>query len=382
MSMGNRILSLNHPLLSWLQHSMFLDLVSCKEHSTDFCGTRAEYIFVRIRLISFIFAVIALLWIPIDYLMLSPEYFIPLLIMRLLFGLLFLLQVVWLPVRLRMRQVYLRLVLFFLVPGIFYVASQLLLADSHSSGFIVGYNFLPYLMVGLLAIFPLTLLEALFFALLCGLPQVLFHLFIGNLFTLEIFGELWLLGLLVGIAIWVELSQLHMLMRLYREATLDPLTALVNRRVLVRWMNREINDAARSHQPLAVLLFDLDKFKRINDEFGHLMGDQVLRLFARILRQELGDKLFYGRYGGEEFLAILPGYDLVQATAVAERIRDRCHQERVAVAGGEDISLTTSIGVARWQVGERFDDLISRVDQGLYMAKEWGRDRVVSAPGS
>jgi diguanylate cyclase (GGDEF)-like protein len=171
-----------------------------------------------------------------------------------------------------------------------------------------------------------------------------------------------------------------MLLRLYREATHDPLTRLVNRRVLTRWLTTEIPKAQADGRPLSVLLFDLDLFKRINDNYGHLVGDAVLRAFGELLMKESGSSMV-GRYGGEEFLAILPGVGSGEALMLAERIRQGCHTLRIPAGGGRVISFTTSVGVAELAPGEDPETLVSRVDKGLYLAKESGRDLVaVAAP--
>jgi diguanylate cyclase (GGDEF)-like protein len=169
-----------------------------------------------------------------------------------------------------------------------------------------------------------------------------------------------------------------MLLRLYREATRDPLTRLVNRRVLNRWLADEMRRAQSEKKPLSVLLFDLDLFKRINDNYGHLVGDTVLRAFGDLLNKEATTPLV-GRYGGEEFLAILPGVEAGEALAVAERIRQGCRALRVPAGENQFVSFTTSVGVTELMPGEGADTLIKRVDKGLYQAKEAGRDLVTLA---
>jgi len=157
------------------------------------------------------------------------------------------------------------------------------------------------------------------------------------------------------------------------------LTGLVNRRALRKWIKLEVDKANENNTNLSILLFDLDKFKQINDNYGHLTGDIVLRTFAHILKQELVDDHLIGRYGGEEFLAIIPNSDIDKARETAERIRLSCH--RVVVTGheGQTTQFTTSIGIAQYNHNEALDELIHRVDQGLYTAKESGRDMVVEA---
>ena len=168
-----------------------------------------------------------------------------------------------------------------------------------------------------------------------------------------------------------------MLMRLYREATRDALTGLVNRRVLSTKLEEEFN----ANDPrLVLLLFDLDLFKRINDNYGHHTGDNVLKAFADILRRHCEENFVVGRYGGEEFLAILPNTEIVRAREVAESIRVSCHEYTVHSSEDEqEIKFTTSIGLATRKPGESAHDMLARVDQGLYKAKSAGRDMVVVA---
>lgn len=359
------------------------DLVTTGTHSRDFRISRAEYISVRIRTLAFLFAGLALLWIPIDGYVLSGTTFGDIAALRLAFSALLVLLGLWHSHCNRLYAARLRVLLFLLVPGLFYCASRWVLNGSAAEqGVLIGYAFLPFLMVALLAVVPLTLLEGLSCFILSSGFYVIGELWFGSLLTLKAFGDLWLLGLLGLIAMWVQMTQLHMLMRLYREATRDVLTGLVNRRVLFRWLEQELagRSAGRDDAPLSVLLFDLDLFKRVNDNYGHLTGDAVLQVFARVMLRELPPSALVGRYGGEEFLAILPGAPLDQARRLAEAVRVACHDTEVPVTDSkETIHFTTSIGVAEWRQREAGDALLSRVDQGLYQAKESGRDLVAVA---
>jgi diguanylate cyclase (GGDEF)-like protein len=364
----------------WFYHVALQDIFSTKHHSRDFSGARAEYMYVRVRVLSIIFGVMSLFWIPIDFFSLNSDDFTKIFIMRLVFSGFFFFLAFRTPSVIGLRMTYVSLSLFFAVPALFYIGSRIVLNGAIDDGGVVhGYAFFPYLMVALLGIFPMTLLEGIVFAALSAAALVAGEIYANTVFTPQTLGELWFLGLLIGIALWIQLSQLHMLLRLYREASLDPLTGLVNRRVLVRWMELEIEKARMEQYPLSILLFDLDKFKQINDVYGHLSGDIVLRAFGKLLSKELRERNLIGRYGGEEFLAILPRMSLTQASEAAERMRAICHDNAVRGHAGDIIHFTTSIGVAEYKPGESFDAFIARVDQGLYQAKEQGRDMVVQA---
>jgi diguanylate cyclase (GGDEF)-like protein len=162
------------------------------------------------------------------------------------------------------------------------------------------------------------------------------------------------------------------------QARTDPLTGMRNRQSMDQIAEREIMLADRTGQSLSMILFDIDHFKRINDDHGHQVGDQVLRSVAACIGRAIrsGDTAF--RFGGEEFLVLLPGADADQAAQVAERMRKSIAESPVDL-GDRVIRLTASFGVVQWRTGrEDWDGLIKRADQALYQAKHGGRDRVVS----
>lgn len=367
-------------LREWLQRTTLQDMVASHNHSRDFNGSRAEYIYLRVRLLSFVFAVLAPLWIPIDLVLLSGPSFQQMLLLRLSFSVLFLGLGFWTAQPHNLVLARLRVALFIAIPGLFYIGSRIVLGgEVPDAGILMGYSFLPYLVVSLLALFPFTLMEGLAYAITIGLVVLGTEITFGTLFTVRAFGEIWLLGLLAGIAMWAELAQLHMLLQLYREATRDALTGLVNRAVLNKWLDLEVERARDRQSPLSVLLLDLDLFKRINDTYGHLAGDMVLQVFARLMMRELPGINLIGRYGGEEFLAILPGKGEQQALELANHIRAACHKARVRGPNNQSIGFTVSIGVAVLEEQEDAEALLQRVDKGLYRAKEAGRDLAVVA---
>jgi diguanylate cyclase (GGDEF)-like protein/PAS domain S-box-containing protein len=157
----------------------------------------------------------------------------------------------------------------------------------------------------------------------------------------------------------------------------DGLTGINNRRRLFELAEHEFEIAARYQQPLSVMMFDIDHFKRVNDTFGHAVGDQILQLVARIASMELRSADVIGRYGGEEFVILLPMTNAQQAYPLAERVRERVEAIRVPTEKG-DASVTLSIGIAQIlhdpQTGSA-DELISRADETMYAAKQAGRNR-------
>jgi len=163
-------------------------------------------------------------------------------------------------------------------------------------------------------------------------------------------------------------------------AKTDTLTGLPNRRALDEFFRVAQIAAMEKDEPLSVLLIDIDYFKKFNDNFGHGVGDQVLRLVAKALRDLVRGEDLPARYGGEELIAVLPRTDLATCAAIAERIRKSiadCQFTRRST--GEILpQITVSIGVGQFLYGEAMADLIDRCDRALYLAKKAGRNRVVS----
>lgn len=162
-------------------------------------------------------------------------------------------------------------------------------------------------------------------------------------------------------------------------ATHDNLTGLLNRRALYDSATRELARAQREGLPLSVIMIDLDHFKVINDRHGHLAGDQALRLAASILQRGLREYDLLGRWGGEEFLMVLPGADTMESLAVAERIRDEISRSPLHLGNGHRIAFQASFGVTmlpRSETEIRFDDLVHDADLALYQAKRRGRNQV------
>lgn len=162
-------------------------------------------------------------------------------------------------------------------------------------------------------------------------------------------------------------------------ASIDALTFLPNRRQIVGDLQREVMVADRYQTPLSVSMLDVDHFKLINDTHGHVTGDLVLRQVASALRDNVRNPDLVGRYGGEEFLVVLPQTPLEAAAEQAERL---CVKIREAIVPNEagDIHVTVSVGVAQYHIGqEDWQKLLARADSALYDAKAAGRDRWASS---
>lgn len=169
---------------------------------------------------------------------------------------------------------------------------------------------------------------------------------------------------------------------LTRLATLDSLTGIYNRRTFINLAEAELARSQRYSQPLALLLIDLDHFKNINDTYGHLTGDRVLRQLRTVVEPCMRSHDIFGRYGGEEFCILAPETSREGATILAERLRKALADHPMQTTDGPPISITGSIGVTCLQSADKglqLDELLSRADQALYQAKHEGRNRVALA---
>ncbi len=166
--------------------------------------------------------------------------------------------------------------------------------------------------------------------------------------------------------------------RLSKLSSTDELTGYPNRRAVLERLQQEIARSVRYGTPLAVVLLDLDHFKQINDRYGHLVGDAVLRALARLLRRCRRDTDLIGRYGGEEFLMILPNTDRQGGALLCRRVRDQLQANPVRVTR-DLLRITASFGVAELGAGcGTTEELLETADRNLYAAKAQGRNRVVA----
>ena len=170
-------------------------------------------------------------------------------------------------------------------------------------------------------------------------------------------------------------------------ARTDPLTGLANRRELEKWMNIEISRSLREVTPLTCLYLDVDLFKKVNDQYGHDIGDQVLQKVSAVLLDAVRTGDVVARYGGEEFVVILPGITGLIAIETAERLRCAVANTNIELKGQEPLGISVSVGLASFipkanSIGdssEIADELLISADRALMIAKEQGRNRVVVA---
>lgn len=167
--------------------------------------------------------------------------------------------------------------------------------------------------------------------------------------------------------------------RLRFRAFVDPLTNVWNRGAIFDVLHRELERSRRSEQALSVCMLDLDRFKSVNDTYGHQAGDEVLQETCVRVRSAVRPYDSIGRYGGEEFLIVYPETNLKQATSQAERVRKAVGEREFQLPGGQSKTITVSLGVAELQADEDIKSVIARADAALYQAKNEGRNRVATA---
>jgi two-component system chemotaxis response regulator CheY len=178
----------------------------------------------------------------------------------------------------------------------------------------------------------------------------------------------------------LEASLSQALGRMEELATHDPVTGLLNRRALYSHAEAELNRSQRYGKPLSFVMLDIDHFKAVNDQYGHLVGDQALRVVADTLAHNKRPYDWAGRWGGEEFLLVLPSTDLEEAEVVSERLRVSLTEADVPLPDGSALHLKASLGVASSSLdptaAHTLDSLVHQADEALFRAKREGRNRV------
>jgi diguanylate cyclase (GGDEF)-like protein len=187
-------------------------------------------------------------------------------------------------------------------------------------------------------------------------------------------------SLAAQVVVALDNARLHRLVE--RQAMVDSLTGLANRRSLEETLRGELARAARFGDSVSVVFADLDKFKAVNDRFGHAAGDEVLKAFAGALRATVRESDVAGRWGGEEFALVLSGTDAEGGARFAERARSMIENTGVEMPDGTVIHVTASFGVASFPESRDLRDVLAAADAALYEAKREGRNRVVVAPES
>jgi diguanylate cyclase (GGDEF)-like protein len=183
--------------------------------------------------------------------------------------------------------------------------------------------------------------------------------------------------------VWADELEARWQMKIAEGALQDPLTGLYNRRHLEERLTSELSSAQRHGREMSLLLVDVDHFKTVNDQHGHLAGDEALKMVAFVLRSAIRKEDVIARYGGEEFVVIARETGLAGAKALAERMRKAVERSRCAWQGHDlgltvSIGVTVSIGLAEFVAGKSDRELLEAADRALYLAKQAGRNKVVA----
>lgn len=207
-----------------------------------------------------------------------------------------------------------------------------------------------------------------------GLANTDADIFVGGILALT-----GLASLLVARLSAMTTKDLVRIASLERDVMRDPLTGLLNRRYLDSRLDEEIQRARRSGLPLSLLMIDLDNFKHVNDSYGHIVGDQVLRHVSALVVSMVRVSDMVVRYGGEEFLVIAPDSALEDATHLGDRLLHHLRNHEVPLPNGQPLKVTASIGAASLDDGDNQMSFLRRADIALYEAKGQGRDRLCIA---
>lgn len=354
--------------------SSVTDTLSKRDHSLDFSYARNQYLGSRLKTVCWIFLVLSPFWALFDQFLLPQEILPEVRVARLVFF--FCLVVILMLTRWRALvnyQVALAIVLI-LIPACFY-AFLLFITNPYQLPNLANYYFIPFLLVATLSIFPFTLSESLtagFFILMVQLYSCFNDPSASIYFHLQ---EIWLLAALLTVSITANHFHLSLLLRLYRQATHDQLTGLMNRHALLNLMTKG-NETATLNDVYGILLLDLDRFKKINDDYGHAIGDKILQAFANLLKKHSQTTDYIARYGGEEFLIITKISNSKRLKHAAEEIRKHTETMTVSDLTGQPVGCTVSIGASIAQQGETLQTAIQRADEALYHAKRSGRNQV------
>lgn len=354
----------------------FPDLWSSKAHTSSFQNTRSGYLRSRTSLLSIVWGSLILLWIPFDLYFLPLGQSLKITIARISLGIFLFLLAKKNNEHTSLKQAQWCMASLVVAFNLFYFYCLMVLDFPLAfSGYEYGYTLFPIILVAILTILPLTIKESLGLLAITTLTQILVNLLAERLLSPENLANYWLQSVLALMVIWSQLSKLYMLMRLYRQATLDPLTGIYNRRMLLQLAHKSLMRSELKGNSFSVLLFDIDKFKRINDTWGHGAGDKVLRGFTDFMQTKIRKTDLFGRYGGEEFILFLPGGDQAMANKISERMLESIRKLDLPIGlDNTYLSITTCIGISTYAPGDTLSSMLERADRALYECKEAGRD--------
>lgn len=368
-------------IFSELSREELLWLLYPGKHMTLLSIRRATMILSRVRLIALLFAVLNVVFIVPDLLMLAWPVSGYLAVGRVVSSLAFVGLLFSFRNAQRMRDAYAALAVMFAIPTLFFIFSFALLAQSGqgmgdlASTITAIYAFLPLIMVAGLSMFPLTALEGAIFASPVLIAEIVSGLMrVDSLNLSPLISTTWLVIVVAIVATLSGMSQLGFMIALVHTALRDALTGCFSRLSGVELLEIQFIISVRTGSPLALAFIDLDNFKSVNDNFGHEAGDQILVAAAEHIRASLRTGDMLARWGGEEFILIMPNTYCKDAVTAIERLRAAGMGTRP-----DGLRMTASIGIAeRGEDGtEDWKTLVEIADKRMYAAKQSGKDRSV-----
>ncbi len=350
------------------------ELVGSRRHPPYLDRHRAEAIVARVRLVSAAFAAFTLFWIVLDHLTLPSPLWMVMAGLRVVSAAVFTWLAVYSPRNPSRATALGWLGAMLANPVVFYVVAQALFIGHELPEVAMVnarlYAMLPFVVVAGLSVFPLTVIEGLIFAAPVLAMTTLGPIALGRFDWVDQLPTLWVLLLILGVYLMSGMIQLHYMMALLRRASHDALTGTLTRRSGNEIVELYFAAARQRGAPFAVAFLDIDNFKSVNDRFGHEAGDALLRDVAANLNRLLRRGDMVVRWGGEEFVLLLPDTDLPGARIVMKRIVQEWLGERPD--GGP---VTASIGVAE-MLSDGVDDwphLVDLADRRMYRAKHRGK---------
>lgn len=357
----------------------FPALITAREHSPLLSRRRAEIISSRVRLVAGVFAILTPLWIVIDVLAFPWPIMAMLAIGRIVTSIAFLLLALYCRGSSDIRTAYRAMAVMFAIPTAFFLFSHPLLSHYRMVGMAdaiaAGYAFLPFVMAAGLSVFPLTAREGIAFATPILLSEgVVAIMQVDMLSWSSHLGAFWLLFLITAVSTLAGMSQLSFMSVIVEQGARDSLTGAFNRLSGVDLLDFLFHLARRNKEPLSIIFFDLDNFKQVNDFYGHTEGDRVLARFTSAVKKNLRKSDLLLRWGGEEFILVLPNASCKKAMEMVARLRQQGFGLRP-----DNQPQTASFGVAEYTAdnAKTWDELVAIADLRMYQAKSAGKDTVV-----
>lgn len=356
----------------------YMELLLPFAHSAHIRRHRAKIIASRVGLLSLLFAIMIPLWIVVDFFAFAWPTWAILAMLRAVSAIVFFGLYLMHQNCKTLNHAYLLLGGMMAVPPVFYLISQPFLVgletNTLAAAVISAYALLPFIVVAGLSVFPLTALEVFITGIAVTVVVILGAAQQPSFNLQDFINSTWLMIVVLGVSIFSGMSQLHYMISLINQASKDLLTGAFTRRSGEEYLDLQFRIASRTEAPMSLLFMDVDKFKSVNDEFGHEQGDIVLKQVAKGLQKCLrrSDQLI--RWGGEEFVILLPNTDVHNVLPVLNRLSELTLGNR---PDGKPV--TISIGASELQTDgcEDWIEMVEKADHRMYEAKKSGRNKSV-----